>query len=116
MSHKRCTIGTNCLVNAGSYLECVHLHNHVLIGPNCSIVGVTHEYSERGVCAENSYNTVLIKKHAWVGAGCVVLPGVIIGEGAVVGAGSILRIQVPDHHMYVGTPLGFRITPISSAS
>jgi acetyltransferase-like isoleucine patch superfamily enzyme len=48
--------------------------------------------------------SVLIKKHAWLGAGCVILPGVTIGEGAVVISNSVVVVSVPDYTMVGGIP------------
>ncbi len=47
---------------------------------------------------------VLIKKHAWLGAGCVILPGVTIGEGAVVISNSVVDTSVADYTMVGGIP------------
>ncbi len=41
---------------------------------------------------------------AWIGAGCIILPGVRIGRGAVVGAGSLVTKSVPDYTIVVGSP------------
>jgi carbonic anhydrase/acetyltransferase-like protein (isoleucine patch superfamily) len=50
---------------------------------------------------------VTIKRHAVVCAGCVVLPGVTIGEGAVLGALSFLREDVPEWQIWAGSPARF---------
>lgn len=47
---------------------------------------------------------VRLMKGAWVGANCVLLPGVTVGEGAVVGAGSIVARDVPPHCVAAGNP------------
>jgi acetyltransferase-like isoleucine patch superfamily enzyme len=47
---------------------------------------------------------VHIKKHALIGANCVILPGVTIGEGARIGAGSVVTRDVEPWGLYVGTP------------
>lgn len=46
-------------------------------------------------------------KGATIGAGCVVLPGVTIGEGAFVGAGSVVTKDVPAGELWLGNPARF---------
>lgn len=47
---------------------------------------------------------VRICNKAWIGFGCIVLPGVTIGEGAVIGAGSVVTRDVPPWTVSVGNP------------
>lgn len=47
---------------------------------------------------------VHIKKNAWIGAATTILPGVTIGENAVVGAASVMTKDVPDNAVVVGNP------------
>jgi galactoside O-acetyltransferase len=47
---------------------------------------------------------VIFEKHSIVGARCIVLPGVTLGEGAAVGSGSLVRADLPPWTISVGTP------------
>lgn len=47
---------------------------------------------------------IVIKNKAWIGAGCKILKGVTIGEGAIVGAGSVVTHDVPDWTIVGGNP------------
>ena len=47
---------------------------------------------------------IRIKKNAWVGARVSILPGVTIGENAIVGTGSVVTKDVPDNAVAVGVP------------
>ncbi len=47
---------------------------------------------------------ILIRAHAWIGAGATILPGVCVGRHAVVGAGSVVTKDVPDYAVAVGNP------------
>jgi acetyltransferase-like isoleucine patch superfamily enzyme len=47
---------------------------------------------------------VIIKKDVFIGAGCLILPGVKIGEGAVVGACSMVNRDIPPWKVAVGAP------------
>jgi acetyltransferase-like isoleucine patch superfamily enzyme len=51
-----------------------------------------------------SRSFVHIKKHAIIGANTVVLPGVVIGEGAAIGAGSVVTKECEPWTIYVGSP------------
>jgi acetyltransferase-like isoleucine patch superfamily enzyme len=46
----------------------------------------------------------VIEDDAWLGLGCVVLPGVRIGRGAVIGANSVVLADVPALHVVAGQP------------
>jgi acetyltransferase-like isoleucine patch superfamily enzyme len=47
---------------------------------------------------------VTIGNDVWLGANCVVLPGVKIGDGAIIGAGSIVVSDVPEYVVAAGVP------------
>lgn len=54
---------------------------------------------------------VIIGEGAWIGTRAVILKGVRIGKGAVIGAGAIVTKDVPDYHIYVGSPLAYKLYP-----
>lgn len=101
VSLKKVLLGNNTVVNTGSYLEYAEAGDDVLIGPNCSIVGVFHRILETGVERADSWKRVVIKRKAFIGAGSVILPGVEVGEGSVIGAGSTVASDVPAFHIYI---------------
>jgi acetyltransferase-like isoleucine patch superfamily enzyme len=47
---------------------------------------------------------VVIKNDAWLGANVIILKGVTIGEGAIIGAGSVVTCNVPDYCIFAGNP------------
>ena len=47
---------------------------------------------------------VHIKRNVWIGVNVTILPGVTIGENAVVGAGAVVTKDVPDNAVVVGNP------------
>ncbi len=55
------------------------------------------------VC-RNLYTQTYIGKHCVIGVGCMILPGLHIGDEVVVGGGSIVTKDVPDHCMVAGNP------------
>lgn len=96
VSVKKSTIAGPTDVNANAYVENARLEPTVQVGPNASIVGVTHELTEEGMTfREDDFEEVVLERGAFVGAGAVVLPGVTVGEDAVVGAGVTVTEDVP---------------------
>ncbi|MDD2935127.1 MAG: acyltransferase [Candidatus Pacebacteria bacterium] len=109
VSIKKCFLEDAVEVNAGSYLEKCNVSSRVMIAPNCSIVGVTHEFSQQGVSNIDVFNEITIQHGVWIGAGCIILHGVTIGPCSVIGAGSIVNKNIPPFHIYLGTPSNFRL-------
>ncbi len=57
---------------------------------------------------------VIVKEDVWIGANVTILPGVEIGRGAIISAGSLLRKSVPPYAIVIGNPariVGFKFTP-----
>jgi hypothetical protein len=85
----------------------VSLGDHVRIGPNCSLLGADHEYRDRETPIHMQPMTnpgLKIGDDVWIGANCVVLPGIEIGRGCVVGAGSVVTRSLPPYSVAVGNP------------
>ncbi|WP_135828027.1 acyltransferase [Halorussus halobius] len=94
-SIKKSVVAGPADVNANCYVENARLGERVQVGPNASVVGVTHDRSETGMEFRNdTFGEVVIEDGAFVGAGAVVLPGVTVGENAVVGAGTTVADDV----------------------
>ena len=83
-------------VNANVYVENAEIAPEVQVGLNAAVVGVTHDLGDDGMTfREDVFETVVLERGAFVGAGAVVLSGVTVGEDAVVGAGVTVREDVP---------------------
>ncbi|RPI40863.1 MAG: N-acetyltransferase [Methanoregulaceae archaeon] len=78
--------------------------DQVFIGPNAVLTN--DRYPPSG-----SLKGPIIKTGAAIGANTTILPGVCIGEGAFVAAGSIVTRDVPDHMMAIGTPARIKDLP-----
>ncbi len=84
--------------------------NFVFVGDGVSIAGwnyiLTHvtplEYHRDDF--DSYVAPVRIEKNAWIAIGAIILPGVTVGEGAVVAAGSLVTEDVPPHTMVAGVP------------
>lgn len=113
VSIRRSTLARGSFVNAGSVIENATVEEDVQIAPNCSIVGVWHEFNEHHVSDEDVFSRITLKKNCLLGAGVIVTPGVTIGEGAVVGAGTIVTKDIPAHHICYGIPPQQTCLPIA---
>jgi acetyltransferase-like isoleucine patch superfamily enzyme len=79
--------------------------DRVSIAPRVTLVTSSHpNHSRIRGFAPVSQGPIVIENDAWLGAGCVILPGVRIGSGAVVGANSVVVEDVPSLHVVAGQP------------
>ena len=100
------TLGKNVFINhACSFLDMggITLEDEVLIGPKVNLITENHplEPAERRALITAS---ILIKRKAWIGAGATILPGVTVGENAVVAAGAVVTKDVPANTIVGGVP------------
>lgn len=97
-------IGDNVTVKNGVYLwDGITIEDNVQIGAN---VTFTNDKYPRAKQAFELQRT-RIKKGASVGAASVILGGIIIGENALIGAGSVVTKDVPANELWVGNPAKF---------
>ena len=77
-----------------------------LIAPFCYLVDANHGIEGHGLIREQPLTAapIVIKDGAWLGARVTVLPGVTIGQGAVIGAGSVVTKDIPDFAIAAGSP------------
>lgn len=95
-----CKIGKNVSLNSNNIIAC---HESVMIGdnvqfsPNVQIYDHDHDYRAEGGISAMRYQTtpVVIGNDCWIGANTVILRGTELGEGCVVGAGSVLKGKYP---------------------
>lgn len=100
----RVSLNRGTTINAGGG---VFLGDDVLIGPNVIIYSQNHAYGARDLRINSqgySFGSVNIGDDVWIGAGVIVLPGVTIGKGTVVGAGSVVTKPLPEYTLCVGNP------------
>jgi len=95
-------IGDRVTVKCGVQLwDGVTLEDDVFVGPN---VTFTNDLQPRSRNAAAKLLPTLVKKGASIGANVTILPGLTIGEGAMVGAGSVVTKDVPPRTLVVGNP------------
>lgn len=103
-------IGDNVVLQGTAIVayDSVIIENNVTFGPNVTIMDSSgHPLTNRGSKDEAERITtapVCIREHAWIGMNSLILKGVTIGRHAVVGAGSVVRENVPDYTIVHGNP------------
>lgn len=93
-------LGYKTDIGAFTYINAkngVVIEDFVQIGSHCSL------YSESTI--DNKVGQIILKKNCKIGSHSVIMPGVIIGENAVIGAFSFVNIDVPDNVVAVGIPI-----------
>jgi maltose O-acetyltransferase len=102
------TLGTGAFLNFNCVIldqAAVTIGDFTLIGPGVQIVTADHPRDpvHRRAMLESA-KPIRIGRHVWIGAGAQILPGVLIGDNAIIGAGSIVTRDVPEGATVVGNP------------
>lgn len=98
-----CTVGRFCKLESECYITAYStLEDRVFIAPG--VVTSNDNYVGRTAERFKHFKGVTVKKGARIGAGTVTLPGVVIGEDALVAAGSVVTADVPARKIVLGTP------------
>lgn len=85
--------------------DSLEIEDRVAIGPGVILVlSSDANYSRLVEKIPPVRGRIHLKKDCWLGAGAIVLPNVTIGEGAIVGAGSVVTRNVPDNTVVAGVP------------
>lgn len=100
------TIGKNVFINHDcSFLDLggITIDDDVLIGPKVSLITENHPIDPLQRKSLD-LKSIHIKRNAWIGAAATILPGVTIGENAIVAAGAVVTKNVPDNVVVAGVP------------
>lgn len=81
----------------------IYIGDYSMIAYGAVIHTSTHDYNKHPM-RQRIDAPVYIGKHTWIGAGAIILPGVKIGDFAVVGAGSVVTKHVPQGAIVAGNP------------
>ena len=100
----RVVVGDRVTIKCGVQLwDGVELEDDVFVGPNVSFTNDPFPRSKHHIAVEAYPNTV-VKRGASIGANATILPGLTIGERAMVGAGSVVTRNVPPDAIVAGNP------------
>lgn len=102
------SIGNSCLLTIGCYWDLaapIRLGNFVGVSPEVMLLTGSHDFHNPfNRIGKIDSHPVTICDGAWLGARCTILPGVTVGEGAIVGAGAVVTRDVPPHTLVAGVP------------
>ena len=106
------SIGDNTMIGPGADFDgagSIVIGRGVIFAPDVKIYSRTHyfdgplleaiPFDSKVIC-----NEVVIKDYVWVGRSAIILPGVIVEEGAIIGAGAVVSKHVPPGAVVVGNP------------
>jgi maltose O-acetyltransferase len=101
-------VGDYAQINEDSWIRNVKIGKYVMIAPRVMILNYGHITTDlkkpmmfQGV---REYPQTIIEDDVWIGAGAIILPGVQIGTGSIVGAGSVLTKSIEPHSIVGGNP------------
>ena len=82
----------------------IHIGHNCLIGPDVGIYTAGHRLEPEGRTEDVYGQPITIGNDVWIGGHSTILPGVTIGDGAVVAAGSVVTKDVPPRSLVAGNP------------
>jgi galactoside O-acetyltransferase len=107
----RIALGADCAVSSFDHIstgvEDVIIGDHVRIAPSVTILGGSRNFARRDVLIVDQgsfHEGVTISHDVLIGANVVILPGCHVGQGAVIGAGSVVNGDIPPYTIVAGMP------------
>ena len=100
------TVGKNVFINSGCTFQDqggITIGDGALIGHQVSIATINHaiDPEDRG---SMTFRPVVIGKNVWIGDHATILPGVTVGDGAIIAAGAVVTKDVPPRAIVAGVP------------
>lgn len=111
------TLGRNVHIGADAYINCrggVTIGDHTILSRRVVIYSYDHNFKECSLLPFDEQSVerpVYIGRYVWVGMNVIITPGTRIGDGAVIGMGTIVSGNIPDNAIVVGATtriVGFR--------
>jgi UDP-2-acetamido-3-amino-2,3-dideoxy-glucuronate N-acetyltransferase len=98
-------IGDNVTVKCGVQVwDGIRLENNTFVGPN---VTFTNNKKPRSKQYPDEFEKTMVKEGASIGANSTILSGLSIGKYSMIGAGSVVTKDIPDHTLWYGNPARF---------
>ena len=107
MENAQLRIGDNVFFNHNCSITCaqkIEIGNNCMIANNVVIVDHDHAITTEGSTSELISKEISIGNSVWLGANVTITKGVHIGDGAVIGANSVVLHDVEAHSVYAGVP------------
>lgn len=99
---KNTVINSNVIIDGRGKIE---IGENCSISRNVSIITLGHEPDDKSFALKAG--KVTIGKDVWIGIGAIILPGIDIGDAAIIGAGSVVTKDVPKGSIVAGNPAKF---------
>lgn len=112
---RNCSLGQNVMVASGvevgdnvkiqnnvSLYTGIFVEDDVFLGPSCVLTNVVNPRSQ--INRKSEYQRTLIRRGATIGANATIICGATIGRYAFIGAGAVVRGDVPDYALMLGVP------------
>ena len=80
----------------------LHINKSAVLGYECIIWTLNHDYNDVNFCGKGA--PVEIGPYAWICSRSIILPGIKIGEGAVIASGAVVTHDVPPYSVVAGVP------------
>ena len=109
----RISLGKRVFIAKGIYIgayQPITLGDNTIVGAYSYIISANHRADRRDIPIRDQGfigAPIHIGKDVWIGTHAVILPGVTIGDGAIIGAGSVVNKSVPPYQIWAGTPAKF---------
>jgi acetyltransferase-like isoleucine patch superfamily enzyme len=115
LSYSTITLGSNIYIGPNAFFSSTHsnisIGNNTIFGPNVSIYGGDHIFDKVGVLLntvekniDHKDMDVVIGHEVWIAGNVVILSGVTIGDGAIIGASSVVTKDIDAYSINVGNP------------
>ena len=101
---KNVKIGKNVVIQTNSLFMSaggITIEDDVLVAANTQLISNNHDPEEHQIL---TCKPVVLKRNCWIGAGSTILPGVTVGENAIVGAGAVVTKDVEPNTVVGGIP------------
>jgi UDP-2-acetamido-3-amino-2,3-dideoxy-glucuronate N-acetyltransferase len=98
-------VGHGCRVqNNVSVFDGVELAEHVFCGPSMTFTNISDPVPRAAISRRGAFTRTLVRRHASIGAGAVIVCGVTLGEACFVAAGAVIHRDVPSYALVAGVP------------
>ena len=102
-------IGKNVKIQAFTFIPTgVTIEDNVFIGPR-----VTFTNDKRPPSGKANWKETVVRHDASIGASCTIMPGIEIGQGARIGAASLVTRSIPANSLAYGSPAEVKASPLS---